>query len=86
MRALSDQQEKVIVSQRMLEIDNQLATLTASRWVLYDVVLGAGQGSAQLSPRLNKARLQVDSLISKGSSGCLRRLNIGWLTLWWCRL
>jgi hypothetical protein len=50
----------------MLEVDNQLATPTASRRALCDVVLGTGQGSAQLSLRLDKARLHVDSLISEG--------------------
>ena len=30
-RALSDQEEKAVVNQKMLEMDNQLAVLTASR-------------------------------------------------------
>jgi hypothetical protein len=54
------------MNQRMLEVDNQLATLTASGRALCDVVLGAGRGSAQLSLHLDEARLHVDSLISAG--------------------
>ena len=66
MRALSDQEEKADANQRMLEMDDQLAMLTASRRVLYDIVLGTGRWNAQLVPHLDKARLQVDSLISEG--------------------
>ena len=51
------QEEKVTVNQRMLEIDNQIATLTAFGRALCEVVLGAGRRSA---------RLHVDSLISEG--------------------
>ena len=54
------------MNQKVLEMDNQLAVLTASRWILCDVVLGTGQGSAQLASHLDEARLQVDSLISEG--------------------
>jgi hypothetical protein len=54
------------VSQRMLEMDDQLAALIASGWALYDIVLGASRGSAQLVPHLDEAHLQVDSLIFKG--------------------
>jgi hypothetical protein len=50
----------------MLEVDNQLAALTASSRALCDIVLGASQGSAQLAHRLDDARFQVDSLISEG--------------------
>ena len=50
----------------MLEMDNQLAALTTSGWALYDVVLRAGRGNAQLVLRLDEARLQVDPLISEG--------------------
>lgn len=46
-------------------MDNQLAALTASGRAPCDVVLGTGRWSAQLAPRLDKACLQVDSLISK---------------------
>ena len=45
---------------------SQLGALTTSGWVLYDIMLGAGRGSAQLASRLDEAHLQVDSLISKG--------------------
>ena len=47
-------------------MDNQLAALTASRRALCEVVLSTGQGSAQLSLRLDEARLHVDSLIFEG--------------------
>ena len=47
-------------------MDNQLAALTASRRALCEVVLSTSQGSAQLSLRLDEARLHVDSLISEG--------------------
>ena len=57
MRALSDQEEKVVVNQKMLELDNQLAALTTSRQALYDIVLGADRGNAQLVLRLDEARL-----------------------------
>ena len=46
MRALSDQEEKVVVNQKMLEMDNQLAAQTTSGRALCDVVLGAGRGNA----------------------------------------
>jgi hypothetical protein len=68
-RALSDQEEKVAVNQKVLEMDNQLAALTAFGWILYDVVLGTDRGSAQLVSHLDKTGLQVDSLISKGFIG-----------------
>ena len=54
------------MNQRMLEMDNQLAMLTASGWALCEVMLDAGRGSAQLPLCLDEARLHVDSLISKG--------------------
>jgi hypothetical protein len=54
------------MNQKMLEMDNQLATMIASGWALCNVVLGAGRGSAQLVPHLDEAHFQVDSLISKG--------------------
>jgi hypothetical protein len=54
------------MNQRMLEMDNQLAALTASGQALCDVVLGTSRGSPQLACRLDKARFQVDSLISEG--------------------
>ena len=44
----------------------ELMVLTSSGQALCDVMLGVGRGSAQLAPRLDEARLQVDSLISKG--------------------
>ena len=53
-------------NQRMLEIDNQLAVLTTSGQALYEVMLGAGRGSALLPLRLDEARLHVDSLIFEG--------------------
>ena len=56
----------MIVNQRMLDMDNQLAALTASIWALYEVVLGAGRGSALLPLCHDEARLHVDSLISEG--------------------
>ena len=46
MRALSDQEEKVVVNQKMLEMDNQLAVLTTSGWALCDVMLSTGRGNA----------------------------------------
>ena len=48
VRGLSDQEDKAVADQKMLEMDNQLAVLTTSRWALYDVMLGAGRGNAQL--------------------------------------
>ena len=66
MRALSDQEEKVVVNQKMLELDNQLAALTTSRQALYDIVLRAGRWNAKLVLRLDEARLQVDPLIFEG--------------------
>jgi hypothetical protein len=65
-RALSDQEEKVAMIQKMLEMDNQLVVMTTSGWALCDVVLGAGQGSPQLVPHLDEAHFHVDSLISEG--------------------
>ena len=64
-RVLSNQEEKVVVNQKMLELDNQLAALTTSRQALYDIVLRAGRWNAKLVLRLDEARLQVDPLISK---------------------
>ena len=61
---LSNQEKKVTMNQRMLEMDNQLATLTVSGRALYEVVLGAGRGSARLPLCLDEAHLHVDSLIS----------------------
>jgi hypothetical protein len=54
------------MNQKMLEMDNQLAAMTASGWALCNVLLGAGRGSSQLVPHLDEAHFQVDSLISKG--------------------
>ena len=56
----------MVVNQKMLELDNQLAALTTSRQALYDIVLGADRGNAKLVLHLDEARLQVDPLISKG--------------------
>ena len=44
----------------------QLVTLTASAQALCNIVLGIGQGNAQLTLRLDEAHLQVPPLISKG--------------------
>ena len=44
--ALSDQEEKAAVNQKVLEMDNQLAALTISGRILYGVVLSTGGGSA----------------------------------------
>ena len=60
-----NQEEKVVANQRVLEMDNQLSALTASGWALCDVMLGVGRGNARLLLCLDKARLQVDSLIFK---------------------
>ena len=58
-------------------MDTRLAELTSSGQALYDVTLGAGQGSAQLTPRLDEARLHMDSLISKGvCHGALTALTL----------
>jgi hypothetical protein len=65
-RALLDQEEKAAMNQRMLEMDNQLAALTASGQALCDVVLGTSRGSPQLACHLDKACFQVDSLVSEG--------------------
>ena len=46
-------------------MDNLLAVLTSSGWALYDIMLCADRGNAQLVPCLNEAHLHVDSLISK---------------------
>ena len=46
VEALSNQEEKTAANQKVKEMGNQLAALTTSRWGLYDVVLGAGQGNA----------------------------------------
>ena len=54
---LSDQEEKVAVNQKVLEMGDQLAVLTISGWALCDVVLGAGWANAQLALRLDVARL-----------------------------
>ena len=56
-RAHSDQEEKAAANQRVLEMDDQLAALTASGWALCDVVLGAGRGNAQPALRLDEALL-----------------------------
>jgi hypothetical protein len=66
MRALLDQEEKAAMNQRMLEMDNQLAALTTFGHALCDVVLGTSRGSPQLACRFDKARFQVDSLVSEG--------------------
>ena len=65
-RALSDQEEKTALSQKMLEMESQLVALTIYGQALGDVVLGASRGSAQLAHHLDEARFQVDSLISEG--------------------
>jgi hypothetical protein len=39
-----DQEEKMTASQKVLEMDTQLAELTSSGRALCDIVLGAGQG------------------------------------------
>ena len=41
-RALSDQEEKMALSQKMLEMESQLVALTISEWALGDIVLGVG--------------------------------------------
>ena len=41
-KALSNQEEKTVVNQKVKEMGNQLAALTTSRWALCDVVLGVG--------------------------------------------
>ena len=46
MRALSDQEERVTMNQKMLEVDNQLAAPTASGRALCEVMLDVGRGSA----------------------------------------
>lgn len=56
-RALPDQEEKVAMDQKVHEMGDQLAVLTASGWVLYDVVLSAARGLPQLALRLDEARL-----------------------------
>jgi hypothetical protein len=44
MRVLLDQEEKATMSQKMLEVDNQLAALTASDRALCDIVLAPARG------------------------------------------
>ena len=66
MRVLSDKVDKVTVIQRTLEMENQLAALTASEWALCEVVLNAGRGSSQQLLHLDEARLHVDSLNFEG--------------------
>ena len=51
-------------NQKVLEMDNQLAALTTFGWILCNIMLDVGQGSAQLASCLDEAYLQVDSLIS----------------------
>jgi len=66
VRALLDQKDKAAVNQKVLEIGDLLVALIASGQALYDVMLGAGQGDAELVLRLDEALLQVDPLISEG--------------------
>lgn len=70
-RALSDQEEKVVVDQRVQEKAAQLVTLTISGRALYDVVLSTDWGDTQLALCLDEACHQVDPLISKGVHCCV---------------
>ena len=66
MRVLSDKVDKVTVIQRTLEMENQLAALTAFGRALCEVMLGVGRGTAHLPLCLNESCQHVDSLISEG--------------------
>lgn len=66
VRALSDQEEKAAANQKVLEIGDQLVALIASGQALYDIMLSASQGDAELVLRLDEALLQVDPLILEG--------------------